>query len=221
MYVFLYIFSSIYFVSTDLDVVIQRNDTSKLSNLPDVVYPMRSAESHGIASNSAINRKTVVDSVNSAATVAGTITIGQTFFHTDFPPEEYSYSTGMYVFALQSMKYHNWHLMMYVLHILMLIPTGSLSFAVRNTLFHILLVPFLLYNYCWNIVNTTCLRYITYLLGWQYIFNNGETNTIAFVLQMIDNLGIMKTTFYMMTINKTRSFDHNHTLFYCIFNMCI
>lgn len=70
------------------DLVIQRNDTSKPSNSPDVVYPMRSAESHGESSNDAVNR-----------TMDGTITIGKHKIYTDFPPKEYNSAAGSCSFA--------------------------------------------------------------------------------------------------------------------------
>lgn len=76
-----------------LDSVIQRNDTSKSSTVPEVVYPMRTAESHGAASNAAVDRKTVPGSVSSAAAAGGTA-IGQSLFYTDFPPKEYGHSAG-------------------------------------------------------------------------------------------------------------------------------
>lgn len=91
---------SVSFFVVGLDSVIQRNDTSKSSTVPEVVYPVRTADNHGAASNAAVDRNTVTGSVSSAASAAaggggGTVAIGQSLFYTDFPPKEYGHSAGM------------------------------------------------------------------------------------------------------------------------------
>lgn len=63
--------------------------------MPELVYPLRSGEIHGAASNAAIDRKSVAGSVSSAAAAGGTKVIGRGFFHTDFPPKEYGHSAGV------------------------------------------------------------------------------------------------------------------------------
>lgn len=153
----LYIFSS---GTPGLDSVIQRNDTSKSSTAPEVVYPMRSAESHGAASNAAVDRKTVPGSVSSAAAAGGTA-IGQSLFYTDFPPKEYGHSAGRwsrnnlgtYIITTQCTSQY-----------IPICPefAGSLSFVIRHTIVHSLLVPLLLYCY-WentNVLNKVHVQYM-------------------------------------------------------------
>lgn len=87
------------FLAHHLDSVIQRNDTGRSSALPEVVYPMRSAESHGAngqngGSGGGIGSASVDGSrkaVNGAST-GNTVAIGQSLFYTDFPPKEYGHS---------------------------------------------------------------------------------------------------------------------------------
>lgn len=95
----LLLFPSIGIGTARADSVIQRNDTSKSSAQPDVVYPVRAAaaENHGNgATNAAVDRKTVTGSATNAAAAAaaagGTVAIGQSLFYTDFPPKEYGNS---------------------------------------------------------------------------------------------------------------------------------
>lgn len=64
---------------------------------PEVVFPMRSAESHGATNGGgSIDRKTGGGVGTAAGSVgsggSGSMAIGQSLFYTDFPPKEYGHS---------------------------------------------------------------------------------------------------------------------------------